>query len=240
MAGILTLVPTPISEVGTLMPETQEFLLSHFNSGGKILIEDEKPGRRRWLGWGLPREAIEEFICYNEHTRDELDPKLISDLKKGKNLCLMSDGGMPGFCDPGRSLIYSCQEKGFTVKSLSSTNSLIPSVALSGFTEGPFEFLGFPPKTKEEREDFFKDLFTKYNHKCVVFMDTPYRLKRVLSELQSGAIATASKKDPMKRQVFFIMDIDRDTEESWWGSLSQLKGAKDFGKREFLCVLSPQ
>ena len=103
--GQLTLVPTSITEAGTLNEVLKETLKNAWKGGAGICVEDIKPGRRRWLKWGLPREAIEDLITYNEHSRDELDKKIVNELKQGKNFFLISDGGTPGFCDPGRSLV---------------------------------------------------------------------------------------------------------------------------------------
>ena len=43
------------------------------------------------------------------------------------------------------------------------------------------EFLGFPPRKTPEREKFFKGLSTK--KAPVIFYETPYRLKKILSEI---------------------------------------------------------
>ncbi len=231
--GQLHLIPTPVAEKGNLGGFLKETLEQAFENGSGLLIEDEKPGRRRWLAWGLPRTAIDDFIPYNEHSRGELDSKILKELAQGKDFFLMSDGGTPGFCDPGRSLIYSCQEKGFKVRMLSCDNSLLPAVALSGFTEGAFEFLGFPPKGKEERESFFKAVYSKAH--CQVFMDTPYRLQRVLEELDHACPETGRS-----RLHFLLMDINREEEQSFWGTLKNLLKLKDLGKREFVLVVAPK
>lgn len=231
--GTLTLIPTSVTEGGTLTEELNALLTNSWKEGAGICVEDEKPGRRRWLSWGLPREAIEDFITYNEHTRNELDNEIASQLQKGRDYYLMSDGGTPGFCDPGRSLISLCHKKNIRVRMINCANSLLPAVALSGFTEGAFEFLGFPPKEKEERAIFFEKMFK--NENCQVFMDTPYRLKRVLQEM-----AEACPKSQKSRPHFLLMDIERETEEYLWGSLDKLLGHKDLGKREFVWVLAPK
>ncbi len=226
----LLLVTTPIGETGELTPGVRELLLSHFNKGHTLLVEDIKPARRRWRAWDLPREAIEVFVAYNEHSRDRLDDELISRLKSGEEMILMSDGGTPGFCDPGRSLIEKCHQSQVKVSITESCNSLIPAVALSGFTEGAFEFLGFPPRDKDERKAFFKELFKKKT--CQVFMDTPYRLDRVVSEVIEA-------QGQEGRRHCIVMDINRDSEEIFWGSLKELKKAREMGKREFLWVIEP-
>lgn len=226
----LTLVTTPIAEEGELTPKVRALLLDCFEKGHTLLVEDEKPARRRWRAWDLPREAIEHFVPYNEHTRNELDQTLVSRLKKGEEMILMSDGGTPGFCDPGRSLIELCHQNKIKISITESCNSLIPAVALSGFTEGAFEFLGFPPRDKEERRIFFKTILERNN--VQVFMDTPYRLEKVLNEFLESSNPKLSG-----RRHCVVMDINRESEEILWGSLAEIKKHSPLGKREFLWVI---
>lgn len=234
--GELILVPTPIAELGGHRSDLREILLHAWQSRAAIVVEDEKPARRRWRSWDLPREAIDDFILYNEHARSENLPKLLNILKEGRDIYLQSDGGMPGFCDPGRDLIYEAQSRGYKVSTTPFYNSLIPAVAMSGFTEGAFEFLSFPPREKQERSQFFQSLaqMTR-NNKALAFMDTPYRLERVCQELLE-----VQWKKGRSQLIYLAMDINRDNFESFWGNLDQLQSflhKAPPGKREFVCVI---
>ncbi|MFT6633474.1 MAG: 16S rRNA (cytidine1402-2'-O)-methyltransferase [Bacteriovoracaceae bacterium] len=73
MKGTLTLIPTPIDDNSPLCIRARMILELAVKKKQVILVEEIKAGRRRWLHFGLPREAIEDFILYNEHTRDELN-----------------------------------------------------------------------------------------------------------------------------------------------------------------------
>lgn len=234
--GTLTLVPTPISEKGEITQGLKTLLLEAFQSGAILAVEDLKPARQRWRAWDLPREAIENFVPYNEHTREgeghqDAGIELIKNLKEGKDVYLMSDGGMPAFCDPGRSLVAECHRQNIIVTTTDCDNSLLPSIALSGFTEGAFEFLGFPPREKGERKNWFKNLKGKFQ--TTAFMDTPYRLDRVISELLEGFGESGNQQ-----YVYLLVDINRDSERSYWGPLSGLKNEQPLEKGEFLLVLA--
>lgn len=231
--GTLYLVISPISEKGELTISLREKLLKAFEENHVIAVEDLKPARQRWRAWDLPREAIESFVAYNEHSRGEgAEEDLLSRLKKKQDVYLMSDGGTPGFCDPGRSLIDRCHQEGIKVSVTESGNSLIPTVAMSGFTEGAFEFLGFPPREKEQRRKWYEDLIK--NPRCAVFMDTPYRLDRVVSELLEVAQGSFQK-----RRLFILCDINRESENYYWGELNQFASLSPFEKAEFVAVLAP-
>lgn len=231
--GVLTLIPTPLSEEGVLEPKALELLLLASNESNRahsrFVIEDLKPGRRRWLHFGLPRECIENFICYNEHTANVVALELLNELKQGLNVFLMSDGGLPAFYDPGVELVDLCHKNHIKVTSTPFFNSVSLALALSGFSHKKFWFEGFLPLETEERQKSLKNLLAMKN--TSILMDTPYRLKRVLEELQS--IFGNSKKS-----VFLAMDLNSNTEELKRGSPKELLLGLTELRREFVLVIS--
>jgi 16S rRNA (cytidine1402-2'-O)-methyltransferase len=231
-SGKLILIPTPLSETGELEPvafallqkaSTEEFETSVF------VIEDLKPGRRRWLGFKLPREVVDHFVLYNEHTAKDVVNELILQLLAGKNVYLMSDGGLPAFYDPGVELVNLCHEKKITVTSTPFFNSVILALALSGFSHKKFWFEGFLPLDNDERVKSLKSIQSM--KATSILMDTPYRLKRVLEECQS--VWGGSKK-----KLFVAMDLNSETEELRRGSPSELLSVINDFKREFVLVVS--
>ena len=75
--GELILIPTPIQDDRPLESVAREMLLKDcLSTDVLILVEEHKIGRQRWLRWGLPREAIEKFILFNEHTQEKLTPDI--------------------------------------------------------------------------------------------------------------------------------------------------------------------
>lgn len=232
--GKLILVPTPISESGRLEPVAFEILnqaaTTHFNNS-IFVIEDLKPGRKRWLDFGLPRSVVEHFVLYNEHTADKVSLELLSKLKQGFSVYLMSDGGLPAFYDPGVELVRQCHQNNIKVTSTPFFNSIALAVALSGFNHKKFWFEGFLPLDKDERK--------KVLEKCVVsqhmsiVMDTPYRLKRLLEE-----IAELNKDGRNKKRLFLALDLNSSTEELLLGNAIELMGRIEDYKREFILIFS--
>ena len=106
MAGRLTLIPTPLDEAAALEASAWA-VLRHAaqDEHTLILAEESRPARRRWLNWGLPREAIKRFVNFNEHTAAAQTPLVLQALQKGQDAVLFSDTGMPAFCDPGTELV---------------------------------------------------------------------------------------------------------------------------------------
>lgn len=233
-SGTLTLIPTPLSETGELEPVAFALLnkaAKEESENSIFVIEDLKPGRRRWLQFKLPRESVEGFVLYNEHTASVVSKELLGKLQSGKNVFLMSDGGLPAFYDPGVELVRLCHQNHIRVTSTPFFNSVVLALALSGFNHKKFWFEGFLPIEAADRSATLKKLLNLKD--TSILMDTPYRLKRVLEELaEVWAVCSHSKK------VFVAMDLNSDTEELRLGSPKDLLNAISNFKREFVIVIS--
>jgi 16S rRNA (cytidine1402-2'-O)-methyltransferase len=234
MSGTLTLIPTPLSETGELEPRAFALLnmaATEENENSLFVIEDLKPGRRRWLQFKLPRECIESFVLYNEHTAGVVAKELLGHLQSGKNVFLMSDGGLPAFYDPGIELVKLCHQNHIRVTSTPFFNSVVLALALSGFNHKKFWFEGFLPLDGNERISVLKNLLAqKYTS---ILMDTPYRLKRVLEEL-----VESWGSNPASRKIFLAMDLNCETEELRLGSPKELLNSLTNFKREFVLIIS--
>lgn len=233
MKGTLTIIPTPIDEETPLETVAFNNLLEAATTNIErsiFVIEDLKPGRRRWLKWKLPREVVEDFVLYNEHSKIEVSQKLIGELKAGKNVYIMSDGGLPAFCDPGIELVSLCHDNGIKVTSTPFSNSIALAVSLSGFNHNKFVFEGFLPQKTEDRTSELERILTE--NRTVILMDTPYRLKKLLGELE-----LAMKKSNIHKRIFVAMDLNSANEELVRGSVAQVaKKISDY-KREFILLL---
>jgi 16S rRNA (cytidine1402-2'-O)-methyltransferase len=181
--GSLILVPTPLDESQALpLSVVEKLKIACDNPGDFIIaIEEPKATRGRWLRWGLPREAFENWVVFNEQTQDDLCPQLMDQIRAGKSVYLLSDMGLPGFCDPGQPLINACHKHHYKVTSEYFPNSVALAVALSGFAMKSFYFEGFLPQKTEERAERWTSLLTK--NSSIVFMDTPYRLSLCLDDV---------------------------------------------------------
>jgi 16S rRNA (cytidine1402-2'-O)-methyltransferase len=229
--GQLTLIPTPIDEVSKLSVEAfnllQEVCLLEKSL---IVVEDNKPARKRWIHFGLPREAIEKFLNLNEHNAKESTALLIDKLKAGFNIYLMSDGGLPAFCDPGSELVYQCHKNKIKVTSTPFSNSVILALALSGFYHLQFKFLGFLPLDQELRQKVLNQAIN--SNETVIMMDTPYRLKRLLEELDS-----LFKSKGIKREIFLALDLNSTTEDLHLGMPGDILLRLADLKREFILII---
>lgn len=230
--GVLVLVPTPIAEnvplEGVAFSILEKACLEEMDQS-VFVIEDLKPGRKRWLSFKLPRSAVDHFKLYNEHTAKEVVNELLSDLKSGKNVYLMSDGGLPAFYDPGVELVNLCHQNKIKVTATPFANSVALALALSGFSHQKFWFEGFLPLENDERIKTLKNLYSLKN--TAILMDTPYRLKRVLEECQEV-------QDKSSKRLFLAMDLGSETEECLRGTPVELLSSITELRREFVLVIS--
>ena len=225
----LTLVPTPIAdelplEAVALALFQEKSLLDEFG----ILVEEHKIGRQRWLRWGLPREAIHKFVLFNEHTQEALIPGLIAEMKAGKKYFLLSDAGLPAFCDPGQKLVNACHEAKLKVTSTPFPNSVALALALSGFSHSEFHFAGFLPANSDERKSALERL--SRIPQTLILMDTPYRLLALVKDLESSSLK--------KRRMLIAADLNQSTEILLRGQITDLQNKiASLGKREFVIVI---
>ncbi|MGE3610184.1 MAG: SAM-dependent methyltransferase [Bacteriovoracaceae bacterium] len=226
----LILVPTPIQDDLPLESMAREMLLEDsLKENVLILVEEHKIGRQRWLKWGLPREAIEKFILFNEHTFEKIQSEIIQKLKSGSRAYLLSDCGLPAFCDPGQKLVDACHRNSLRVTSTPFPNSIALSLALSGFSHERFIFCGFIPVKVPERSDWIKRELK--NSQTQIWMETPYRLKKLIEEL----VALAPN-----REVFLAMNLNGPDEKLLRGRPKDIQTQLgDLDKQEFVLVLSP-
>lgn len=208
--GKLVLVPTPLNDREVLHPQSLQTLKKAVEEGAFLVVEEHKAARRRWLHWGLPREAIDRFILLNEHDQGEKKAFLLKKLREKKEVYLLSDCGLPTFADPGTSLVRQCREEGIAVHSTYFANSLLLTLALSGFSSGPFYYAGFPPREAVARTQFFQQLASR--SETFLFLETPYRFKKTIQEM-------AIFKN---RPSYIAVDLFGSEETHYWGSSEEM------------------
>ncbi len=226
----LVLVPTPLSLDLPLDPCAFEVItkaMEMYQRDVIIVFEELKEGRRRWINWGFPRDKIDEFLLLNEHNFKEQSENLLLKLLNKKIVFLFSDGGLPAFYDPGKELVEMCHKNEILVTATPIENSVSLALALSGFNHQRFLFVGFLPKKSPDREKELKNIIAC--KECVVLMDTPYRLSRVLEELKNAGL---------KKEICVAMDLNKETESVVRGKISKVYEKLKNIKAEFVLIVS--
>lgn len=123
------------------------------------------------------------MISYHEHNKREKGVEIVSRLKEGLNVALVTDAGMPGVSDPGEDLVKLCIEEDIEVEAVPGVTASITALVLSGFSTGKFIFEGFLPRDGKERKEVFD--YLKNETRTVIIYEAPHRIKETLKDLYS-------------------------------------------------------
>ncbi len=174
MCAKLYLTPTPIGNYEDITLRALRLL----KESDFIICEEYKEARRLLSHYGITKE----LISMNEHNEKESVPELITKIESANIVTIISDCGTPLFSDPGKHLLEMCLQTKIEIIPLPGANSLITALIGSGFSLDKFYFRGWLSPKKEIRS---QELFQlKKVRGLIVLMDTPYRLIRLLEDVQ--------------------------------------------------------
>ncbi len=168
---MLTLVPTPIGNLEDITLRALRVL----READLIACEDTRTSSILLKHYGLDK-PLTSFHLHNENNKT---PTLLTLLREGKNIAVISDAGTPGLSDPGWILLKRAQEEGLGVDVLPGPTALIPAVIMSGLNTQSFMFAGFPPDKAGERTRLFMSLREVECTLC--FYLSPHKAERHIS-----------------------------------------------------------
>lgn len=171
--GMLYLCATPIGNLGDITMRVAQTLADV----DMIAAEDTRVSLRLLNHLGIETP----LTSYHEHNKYEKADTLISMMRQGKNIALVTDAGTPAISDPGEVLVCRCHEEGIKVTSLPGPAACITALTLSGLSTRRFIFEGFLPYDKKERREVLDSL--KNEQRTIILYEAPHHLKGTLSEL---------------------------------------------------------
>jgi 16S rRNA (cytidine1402-2'-O)-methyltransferase len=172
---MLSIIATPIGHPRDITLRALDEL-----QAAEIIIGEEK----RIASTLLKRLGIPEKPLYllNEHSRGDDLQELLGLCQKHR-VALISDCGTPSFYDPGFQLVHLCRKAGIRVQALPGASSLMTLLSLVSEQVTEFHFAGFLPAETEVRISKLRQLLMR--SEPLVLMDTPYRLGKLLNEIQA-------------------------------------------------------
>lgn len=187
--GILYLVPTPIGNLGDITLRSLQTLFAV----DIIACEDT---RRTGL---LLEKLLTKFspnpedktkpklLSFYDQVELQRIPEIVSLLKAGMDIALVSDAGTPAISDPGFKLIRECIKEGLHVTSLPGASSVTTALTVSGLPTDKFLFVGYPPHKPGHRLDFFKNIKVSLESvtSTIILFEAPHKLLTTLKDLQS-------------------------------------------------------
>ena len=172
--GVLYLVGTPIGNLNDISPRALNIL----KNVSLIACEDTRQTKKITSHFAINNR----LISFNKHNSLTKIPKIINFLKEGKSVALVSDAGMPSICDPGEDLVKNLNIHDLQIICIPGPSAALTALVSSGFPASKFNFEGFIPKKKKEREKILSEI--SMNEKTTIVFESPHRLKKLLNELK--------------------------------------------------------
>jgi len=183
--GTLYLVPTPL---GNYIPSffNDPYYIEIIASCRHFIVEEIKT-TRRFLRKIIPQFPIDDcqFLAFNEHSLKHHLTLFIEPLKKGFNVCMLSEAGCPAIADPGYPIILEAHRQKIKVSPLIGPSSILLALMASGLPAQQFKFNGYLPVKTDELRNKLKILERQSLHENLsqVFIETPYRNQSIFNEL---------------------------------------------------------
>lgn len=174
-AGQLVLVATPLGNLGDLSRRALELLAN----ADVIYCEDTRHSRILFSAHDIPTRG--RLHSLHEHNEAAQSATIVSRVRAGELVVLISDAGTPGICDPGSRVVAAVVEAGLIVTTAPGPSAVIAALTISGLSTDRFVMEGFLPRRSSERAHFYD----KWAHeeRTTVFYESPQRLKVTLDEL---------------------------------------------------------
>jgi 16S rRNA (cytidine1402-2'-O)-methyltransferase len=221
MSGTLWIVGTPIGNLGDLGPRATEVI----GSVDVVAAEDTRRTGRLLQGLGLKRPMVSLFEG-NERERTE---ELLTRLRHGDDVAVVTDGGMPSVSDPGFRIVRACAEEGIEVRVVPGPSAAIAALVVSGLPTDRFAFEGFLPRKSGDRITRLDEL--RGDPRTLVVFESPLRVKTLLRDV---LVAFGD------RQVAVARELTKLHEEVRRGRVSEVLAALGDGalKGEVVVVIA--
>ena len=170
---MLYIVSTPIGNLKDITFRAVETLKSVF----LIAAEDTRHTKILLDHYGITTPTTSYF----EHNESKKSDYLLSLLKEGKDLALVSDAGTPGISDPGFTLIRLAQANDIPITVIPGVCAAVMALTASGLPSHAFVFDGFLPVksgARRKKLESYKD-----EGRTVVFYESPHRLLKTLKDI---------------------------------------------------------
>jgi len=170
--GTLYIVSTPIGNLDDLTFRAINVL----SSVDLIAAEDTRTTKHLLDHYKIHKPLV-SYFSYNEARRT---PELISKLKNGLSIALVSDAGTPGISDPAFRIIRAALDETIPVVSIPGPTAFLPALIVSGLPTDRFVFEGFLPVKKGRRSKLEQ---LKNEQRTIILYESPHRLLRTLRDL---------------------------------------------------------
>lgn len=216
--GILYIVATPIGNLEDITLRAIKTL----KNVDLIAAEDTRHTLKLLNHLNISKPMV-SYYRHNEEFRSE---ELITKIKEGKNIALVSDAGTPGICDPGQQIIKKCIEENIKIIPIPGACAMINALIASGLNTEEFSFIGFLPLNKKNRNKKLEEV--KNIDKTIILYEAPHKLKMTLKDL---------KNIIGERRIVLAKELTKIHEEFIRNNIDELIENSENIKGEFVIII---
>jgi len=172
--GTLYIVATPIGNLEDITLRAVRIL----KAVQIIAAEDTRHTRKLLSAYQISTP----MTSLHDHIEDRKSSTLISKMKEGMDVAVVSDAGTPGISDPGYVLVNMAIAEGIRIIPVPGASAIIAALSVSGLPMDSFAFYGFLPSRSGKRKQFLSAIMNET--KTLVFYESPKRLKSSLCDVR--------------------------------------------------------
>ena len=219
MSGTLYVVATPIGHLGDLSQRAVATLKQ------VEIIAAEDTRRSGVLLTHIGHQGC-QMVSLHDHNEATVSPKLITRLKMGDSVALVSDAGTPLINDPGYRLLQLAWQQDIQVVPIPGPSAVITALSVCPLSSQPFRYVGFLAAKASARR---QQLQTWLQHAdALVFFESPHRIRHTLEDL--GGLT--------QRRIFLGREMTKQYETFLIGSAEDvLQKLGDPPKGEFVGIV---
>jgi 16S rRNA (cytidine1402-2'-O)-methyltransferase len=201
--GKLFIVPTPIGNLEDITLRAIRIL----KEADLILAEDTRTSGKLLKHYDIGTHMHSHHM-HNEHKTID---NVISRIKGGDTIALISDAGTPAISDPGFLLTRACVENNIEVECLPGATAFVPALVNSGLPNDKFVFEGFLPDKKGRQTRY---LALAEENRTMILYVSPHKLVKTLQEF-----VTYFGED---RQICVSRELSKMHEENVRGTVTEV------------------
>lgn len=172
--GLLYIIATPIGNLEDITFRAVRIL----REVDLIAAEDTRHSRKLLSHFGISKR----LTSYFDHNKNVKGDYILSQLREGRNVALISDAGTPCISDPGYQLVRDAVAEGIRVVPIPGACAAIAALSAAGLPTDSFSFEGFLPSRQTKRRERLSSLVGE--PRVLVFYESANRLPATLDDLK--------------------------------------------------------
>jgi 16S rRNA (cytidine1402-2'-O)-methyltransferase len=173
--GVLYVVATPIGNLDDISHRAVKCL----QAVSLVAAEDTRRTRQLLSHLGIARP----LVSVHEHNERSRIDGLISQLRAGCSIALVSDAGTPLVSDPGYPLVRALAGQGIRIIPIPGACSIIAALCAAGLPTDRFLFDGFLPARAAARRQHLLELARQ--SRTIALLESARRIRATLADMEA-------------------------------------------------------